>query len=321
MLAFAVSVASASDFGWARIRSAARGEPYGAVTFRPFSSGRGAIVPVFVLVEPGDYSRPWLRAKHVAQLLPKAVELMIRGEALKVGADADGNPALFVGPAGKAVRGGDMLIVSVLPGDVQRFRRERGETRRLGANAIAHYWKLLLDDLVSVFVRFPLARDPKIADALHLGTTRSGVLLKRIVVEVGVLLRYEDLTIEKAGIAQVKAKTLEVLDAMPQEQWAQLADLAFRMPGELDAGGSGTAATASPAADTKRMVPLPPPLPEDREPSAAPEPVPLYVEPDRTVWPGASAAPPTDDALRTGGQNSTKGGNDPTDESTTTTSQ
>jgi hypothetical protein len=296
ILGIAVGASSGSDFGWARIRAAARGEPYGAVTFRPFSSGRGAIMPLWILVEPGDFSKPWLRAKHVAQVLPKAVALMIDGEVVKVGADADGNPALFVGPAGRAANRGDLHVVSVLPGDVQRFRREKGETRRLGASSVAKYWKMLLEDLVSVFVRFPLNRAAKIADELHLAQTPSGVQLKKIILEVGVLLRYEDLTVEKAAVTQVKAKTLEVLDAMTQEQWARLADLAFRMPAEVE--------------QEKDAKTLPPPLPEDEETAPPPAAVPLYVEPDRSVWPGGSAKPPTDDALKTSGENSTKGGVD-----------
>jgi hypothetical protein len=315
--------AAASYFGFARIRAASRTEPYGAVTFRPFSAGRGAVIPLLVLVDHGDYSRPWLRAKHVAQLLPKAVELMLAGEIIKVGPDADGHPGLFVGPPERPISRADLQLVSVLPGDVLRFRRERSETRTLGQGEVARYWKLLLEDLVTVFVRFPLARDPALADRLNLARTRSGVLFKRVLVEVGVLLRYEDLSLEKASATQIKAKTLEVLDAMTQEQWAQLADLAFRIPAELDpieaaaspgpaplpirtpvdpeahAGGTPPDASADASNDA--------PDPGDGDPTPSPSPVSLYVEPDRTVWPGGSARPPSPDELRGSGESATKG--------------
>lgn len=290
--------ALASDFGFARVRGAARGESYGAVTFRPFSSSKGALIPLFVLVDAGDHSRPWLRAKQVAHLLPKAVELMLAGEVVKLGADADGRPGLFVGPAGRGITRSDLQVVSVLPRDVQRFRREKGETRHIGATDVAAYWQLLLEDLVTVFVRFPLKRDPSLADRLNLSATRSGVLLKRMMVEVGVLLRYEDLTLERATATQVKAKTLEVLNALTREQWAQLAELAFRVPAELDL--TAGAAPAPPAAR-----PLPPLVPDPDEPAPTSQPVQLYVEPDRSVWPGTGPAPPGEDDLKNQGEVST----------------
>ena len=284
--------ALASDFGFARVR-ATDGRFYGAVTFRPFASRAGAVIPLLVLVDAGDHSQPWLRAKQVAQLLPKVVELVLAGQALKVGADADGRPGLFVGPAGRPITRGDLEVISVLPGDVRRFRAERGEARRLSAGEVAAYWKLLLEDLVTVFVRFPLLRDAALADQLGLAATRSGVLFKRMLVEVGVLLRYEDLTLERASAAQVKAKTLEVLDALTPEQWAQLADLAFRVPAELKLDPALHALTTT-AEDDEVAAP-------------APEAVRLYTEPDRTVWPGTGERPPDDDALQALGQASTRG--------------
>lgn len=251
--------APAADFGCARVR-AVDGRAYGAVTFRPFEAGRRALIPLFVFVDSGDHRQPWLRARRVAEALPRAVERMLAGDELRIGTGSAGHPAVFVGP---------LEIAAVHPGDARRFRNETGELRPLSPRAIATYWKLLLDDLVTVFVRFPMERDMAVASRLHLAETRSGVLLKRMLVETEVLLRYEELSLAAATAQQVQAKTLEVLDALTPEQWSALANLAFRVPPEL-AGDDGEAAASTP-----------------------PEAVQLYHEPDRTVWPGAGERPPT----------------------------
>jgi len=298
-LAVLAAGARASDFGVVRIRPSAGREPYGAVTFRPFASGHAAVVPVFVLAEAGDFARPWLRARRVAQALPRAVERMLAGQAVKVGRDLDGNPALYVGPPGPAGARDDLELVSVLPADAARFAREPGAPRGLTADGVARYWKLWLEDLVTVFVRFPLQRDPALAETLHLSATRSGTLLKRLIVEVGALLRYEDLTVERASVTQLKAKTLEVLDAMTPEQWGRLADLAFRVPEELDLA----------ALPRDPVAPTPIARPDEEPDGAAPSPSPIatYFEPDLSVWPGHRGRPPSESSLRVTGENATRG--------------
>jgi hypothetical protein len=232
----------AADFGFARVKDTDAGESYGTVSILPFSASREGAIPIFLLVDAGDYADPVLRAKHVSQLLPKVVELLFaRGEALKVGPDLDGHPALFVGPHGKSITRTDLHVVSVLAGDLERFRREAGTDRRLDRTAVAHYWKLLLEDLLALFIRYPLSRDRKVVGQLHLGATRSGVILKKILIEVSILLRYENLTEESASPTQLKAKILEVLQAMTRDQWSQLVGLAFQVPEDLqlpaDRGG------------------------------------------------------------------------------------
>lgn len=271
LLALSLATAApAADFGCARVR-ADSGRAYGAVTFRPFASGQRALIPVFVLAD-GD--RPWLRAHRVAEALPRAIQRLLAGDELKVGANAAGEPAVFVGTAGRPVGRGDLELVAARPGDARRFANEPGELRPLSPRAVAHYWKLLFDDLVTVFVRFPAARDAAVAERLHLADTRSGVLLKRMLVETQVLLKYDEVALDQATAKQVQAKTLEVLDALTPEQWSTLANLAFRVPPEL--------------AD------------EDGElgPPATPAPLELYHEPDRSVWPGDGPRAPTARELR-----------------------
>lgn len=282
-LAFVAS-ASAADFGAVRVRApAARGD-CGAVVLRPFPAAVHAVVPLFVLADAGDYARPWLRARRVARALPAVVARLVAGQRVKVGADADGQPALFVGRAGPPAPE-DLEVVSVLPGDAARFAREPGAPARLTAADVARYWQQLLEDVVTVFFRFPLERDLALAERLHLDRTRSGLLFKRVMVEVGVLLRYEDVTLEAATAAQVQAKTREVLDAFTPEQWSTLAGLALHVPAELETTTRGSPeASAEPGPGP--LVPIPP----------------VVATPDPVVWPGHGDHPPSESALRAGGE-------------------
>jgi hypothetical protein len=228
--------AVAFEFGYARVKGSG-GSEYGSVTLLPFAAARENAVPMFLLAEPGDFARPWLRAKAVSRVLPHVVELMVsRGDVLKVGVDLDGNPALFVGPADRPPSHADLQVVEVLPGDAARFAREKGESRKIERTLVAEYWRRMLDDFVTVFVRLPVARDAKLGERLNLGATRTGTILRRLFVEVQALLKFADLTLETATPAQVKAKLVEVLQAMTPEQWAQLTGLAFRIPADFETG-------------------------------------------------------------------------------------
>ncbi|MBI4860232.1 MAG: hypothetical protein HY815_08210 [Candidatus Riflebacteria bacterium] len=240
-----VGEARGVDFGYIRVRGSASSskEGYGAVTLvNPFRSEKEGSLPLWLLADRGDFLKPWLRAKHVAQLLPKAAELLLhKGEILKVGPDEDGNPSIYVGPPSRPISQADLKLVSVLPGDKERFEREPGERRNLSCLAIAHYWKYLLQDMLVLFVRYPYERDRKVLSQLNLAGTQAGLIFKRVLIEVGVLLQWEDQSEAKAGPDLIRGKMVEALQTMSREHWAQLTGLAFRVPADLrlpsEAGG------------------------------------------------------------------------------------
>ena len=228
--------ANAAQFGYLKVKGgAATGhQPYGAVTLiSPFSSESEGSIPLWLLVENGDFTTPWVRARYVARILPKVVELMLyQGEVLKVGPDEEGNPSIYVGPPSRPVSKSDLRIVSVLPGDRDRFERQKGVHRRLSCTAVAHYWKDLLCDMVNLFVRFPLSRDYHVLSRLKLSPTRVGAVFKRIMVEVSILLRYEDLTEQSATPEILRTKLAETLVGMTRDRWALLTRLAFAIPSD-----------------------------------------------------------------------------------------
>lgn len=230
----------AADFSYARVRSGdcATGCPYGMVTITsPFKSEREGMVPVLLLVDPGDFAKPWLRAKAVAQLLPKAVEHILRDRhALKVARDEEGHPTIFVGPSDRPVRDTDLRIVSVLARDVDRFAAETGPpSRRVDAMLVAHYWRTLLEDLVNLFIAFPLTRDRTIANRLGLVRLDEGKILVKVLVEVTVLLQLEGKALDSATAVEVKAKLGQALASLSRDQWADLVRLAFRIPSDFAA--------------------------------------------------------------------------------------
>jgi hypothetical protein len=124
----------------------------------------------------------------------------------------------------------DLKVVSVLPADRDRFERERSENRKLSRTAVAHYWKALIEDSVEIFVRYPLSRDHRVLHRMKLTKTRSGAIYKRILVEVGILLKFDDITEDKATTEVLRAKLVETLQGLGRDRWSQLTRLAFSIP-------------------------------------------------------------------------------------------
>lgn len=243
-MAASVARVAGADFSYAKIRTDATGAEtyFGAVTLvSPFGDQPDAAIPIFLLADPGDFQTPWSRAQHVAEVLPKATELLLyRGEFIKVRPDPDGHPALVVGPIQDGT-GADLRIVSVLPGDVERFQIEeksRGSSRIITAEMVAEYWQTLLVEYVTLFIRYPMTREEDILTKLRLVRTREGSIFKRVLIEVGVLLKYDNIPESKVDSTLLRAKIGEVIRSMSQDQFAQLTGLAFRVPVEFEPSSS-----------------------------------------------------------------------------------
>jgi len=236
---------SAADFSYAQIQGDDSGPtPYGAVTVvSPFGENPDAAIPMFVLVDSGDYSSPWIRARRIAEILPKVAELVLfRGESVKVDRDPEGRPALFVGPTQES-SGANMRIMSVLPGDVKRFQQEenkRNSGRVITDSLVAQYWQNLLVDFVTLFIRYPLTRQEKqIVGLLNLIDTEAGIIFKRMLIEIAVLLKYENVPPEKVTTEILRSKFGEVIRSMSREHWERLTSLAFRVPLEFSPESPG----------------------------------------------------------------------------------
>lgn len=239
-----VAHVAGADFSYAKIRTGATGAEayFGAVTLvSPFGDKPDAAIPIFLLVDPGDFQTPWSRAQHVAEVLPKATELLLyRGEFIKIRPDPDGNPALVVGPIQDGT-GADLRIVSVLPGDVERFQLEekgRGSNRIVTAEMVAEYWQTLLVEYVTLFIRYPMTREEDILNKLRLVRTKEGSIFKRVLIEVGVLLKYDNIPENKIDSTLLRSKIGEVIRSMSQDQFAAMTGLAFRIPAEFEASGA-----------------------------------------------------------------------------------
>jgi hypothetical protein len=129
------------------------------------------------------------------------------------------------------VRDTDLRLVSVLLGDVERFASESPPTgRKIDASLVARYWKALFEDEMSLFVAFPLTRDKKLVSRLNLAKTEGGKILRKILVEVAILLQLEGKSLDTASTAEIKAQMSSALSGLSRDQWAELVGLAFRIP-------------------------------------------------------------------------------------------